>query len=51
MPAVIGPGAMLAAACRTEKRHYAVSNNVVPKSADGSPDPDSGTPLMWREHL
>lgn len=37
IPAVTGPGAMAAAACRTEKRHAEVSSNVVPRSMAAKP--------------
>ena len=37
IPAMMGPGAMLAAACRTENRHCAVSSSVVPKSMTEKP--------------
>jgi hypothetical protein len=37
IPAVMGPGAMLAAACRTEKCQCTVSSSVVPKSMAAKP--------------
>jgi hypothetical protein len=37
IPAVMGPGAMQAAACRTEKCHCTVSSSVVPKSVAAKP--------------
>jgi hypothetical protein len=36
-PAVMGPGAMQAAAFRTEKRHSTVSSSVVPRSIAAKP--------------
>jgi hypothetical protein len=37
IPAVIGPGAMPAAACRTEKCHSAVNGSVMPNSIAAKP--------------